>query len=362
MCTSLNSSNPTKHAFLHLFLIALVVLIGFQKGFALEGTPNPSGSKLFILVDCDDDNDLATKPYGDKFYMIDPRDGHEKIVQRNLKVTDECGGFSVSEDGHYFVICDQKLTFYEMRTGREVWSLMGAFRSATFSNDLIFAKSLDSLYMIDLTGLIVKHARMGMFDFAVDRSRNAFWMTGLQIEKYDLDLKPVLTVDGIKAMNGPFWIELNPDGSLWLSHRDAFKKYGNENGLVRISSDGAIMQTVKLNFSPQCARVNPLDGNVWVTGGYRDFSKIGEEFPDTFDELNELTGTEYCTQKYDSKGDLLFHLHEGGNSLVVDPIDGSIWMITNERSVAHFSSIGEKLKELPHIPDGRKWLAIVPIR
>ncbi len=360
MCTSRKSSNLTKHMFLRLLLVALIALIGFQKGFALEGAPNQTGANLFVLVDCDDDNDLVTKPYGDRIYMIDARDGHERIVVRGLKVSDECGGFSVSEDGRFFVICDNELTFYEMRTGRILWFLMGAFRSATFSDDLIFATSPDSIYMIDLTGTIVKHARMGVFDFAVDRSHNAFWMSGFQIEKYDLDLKPVLSVDGIKAIKGPFWIEPNPDGSLWLSHQDAYKQ--QKNGLVKVSSKGKVMQAVKLNLCPQCVRVNPLDSKIWVTGrGLRDLSKIGEEFPDTLDELNAITGTGYCTQKYDSKGDLLFHLHEGGDSLVVDPFDGSIW-ITNRKGIVHFSSSGEKLKGPTCIPDGRKWLALLPSR
>jgi len=345
--------------FLRLLLVALVVLIGFQKGFALEGAPNQTGSKLFVLVDCDADNDLITKPFGDRIHMIDARDGDETIVVRGLKVTDDCGGFSVSEDGRFCIICDSELTFYEVKTGRKLWSLLGVFGSVTFSDELIFATSLDSLYIIDRKGTIVKHARMGMFDFAIDRSHNAFWMSGLQIKKYDLDLKPVLTVDGIKAMKGPFWIELNPDGSLWLSHQD----YGNKHGLVKVSPEGKVMQAVKLNFSPQCARVNPLDSNVWVTGRreYRDFSKIGEEFPDTLDELNALAETEYYTQKYDSKGGLLFHLHEGGDSLVVDPFDGSIW-ITNEKGIAHFSSTGEKLRTHARVPDGRKWLAFLPER
>jgi hypothetical protein len=361
MCTSHKLSNLTKHIFLCLLLVALVVLIGFQKGFALEGAPNQTRAKLYVLVDCDADNDLITKPFGDRIYMIDARDGQEKIIVRDLEVTDECGGFSVSEDGRFFIICDNELTFYEVRTGRILWFLMGAFRAATFSNDLVFATSPDSLYMIDQTGTIVKHTRMGVFDFAIDRSRNAFWMSGFQIKKYGLDLKPVLTVDGIKAMKGPFRIASNPDGSLWLSHQDAFKQDGNKNGLVKVSSDGRIMQTVSLNFSPQCVRVNPLNGNVWVTGRYRNFSKIGEEFPDTLDELNALAGTEDCTQKYDSEGGLLFHLHEGGDSLVIDPFDGSIWM-ANDKGIAHFSSTGEKLKGPTRIPYGRKWLALVPGR
>lgn len=360
MCTSRKSSNLTKHSFLRLLLVALVVLIGFQKGFALEGAPNRSWTILFVLVDCDDDNILTTRPFGDRIYMIDTRDSREQIVIRNLKITDECGGFSVSEDGRFCVICDNELTFYEVKTGRVLWFLMGAFRSASFSNDLIVATSVDSVYMIDLTGTIVKHARIGGGDFIVDRSRNAFWLSGFQIEKHNLDLTRVLTVDGIKASKGPFGIESNPDGSLWLSHQDAFKLYGNKNGLIKVSSNGRVIRTVKLNFSPQCVRVNPLDSNVWVTGkGNRDFSKIREEFPDTLDELNALVGTEYCTQKYNSEGDLLFHSHEGGNSLVVDPSDGSIW-ISQKKGIAHFSSTGEKRQELTHILDGRKWLALIP--
>ena len=82
---------------------------------------------------------------------------------------------------------------------------------------------------------------------------------------------------------------------------------------------------------------------------------------ETLDELNELMGTEYCTRKYDLNGGLLLHIHEGGNSLVVDPFDGSIWM-TNRKGIIHLSSTGEKLGVRARVLKGQKWLVLIPGR
>ena len=102
------------------------------------------------------------------------------------------------------------------------------------------------------------------------------------------------------------------------------------------------------------------DGSIWVTGnGYRDLSRIGDEWPETIEELYEITGVENCTQKFDSEGRRLLRLYEGGNSLIIDPFDNSVW-ITGEKSIAHFSRTGEKLRVRTRIPDGSKWIALIP--
>jgi len=115
--------------------------------------------------------------------------------------------------------------------------------------------------------------------------------------------------------------------------------------------------------SPIRVRINRYDGSVWTTGriNERDFSRIGDEWPDTLDELNDLvkTNTGTFTRKYDSEGNLIFEISEGGYSIDLDPSDGSVW-IAGKKNIWHYSANGRNLASYGGVSDGQKWLAIVP--
>jgi hypothetical protein len=92
-----------------------------------------------------------------------------------------------------------------------------------------------------------------------------------------------------------------------------------------------------------------------------DYSRIGDDWPETVAELDKLVdvGVQTYTCKYDSDGDLLLKSTCGGQSIEVDPSDGSVW-ITDGKSILHYSSTGANLAASTG-PSGRaKWLAIVP--
>ena len=366
MRTSQKSSSMVKNAFILLLTAVLAPISGSQYVLASEAAPNGTGSRFLVLNDCDDDNNLNTAPFGDTVYMMDSRGEFIRFVARGLKVTSGYGGFSVSEDGRFFAICDRAantLSVYEV-TGRKLWSLTGLFNSAVFANGLVYTSSVDSLYGIDNTGTIVKHARIGVFNMTINRARDCFWISGLNVKKYNLDLEPVLTMNRIEGIRGPIFVEANPDGSIWLIQRNPYEQYGDNNRLAKVSERGRVLWTLTLDFCPYCVRVDKSNGHVWVTGkieGRRDFSKIGDEWPETLTQLNELTKTETenFTQKYNSEGRLLLSIPTSGHSLVIDPSDGSIWM-TGENSMTHFSSTGEKLDVPTHLPKGQKWLALIP--
>jgi hypothetical protein len=362
MSASRKISNMTKYSLIHLLLAVSVLPLCPRWALASEKAPNRVDTKFLVLNDCDDDNKLSTAPHGDTVYMMDSHGRIIRMVALALTVTSKCSRFSISEDGRFFVVCDGSpniLAVYEVATGRKLWSLVGLFNSAVFVNDLIYASSIDSIYVIDHRGIIVKHTRIGAFDLTVDRSHNSLWTSGQQIKKCKLDLEPILTVGQVTGIEGPVFIEANSDGSIWLIQRDANEQPGSQNQLAKVSSEGKLLKTIRLDLCPYCMRVDSTNGSIWVTGkGYRDLSKIGDEFPETLDELYELAGRENCTKKYDSKGRLLFCINEGGHSLALDPFDGSVW-IAGEKSIGHFSNSGKKLGAHTSV-FGRKWLVPIP--
>ena len=111
-----------------------------------------------------------------------------------------------------------------------------------------------------------------------------------------------LTLDVINT--GALSVDVHTDGSIWVSEQNVRQEYGSKNRLVKKSPDGGILKKIDLDFSPMRVRIDRSDGSIWTTGmrNERDFSGIGDEWPETLDELNELveTKTETFTRKYDS--------------------------------------------------------------
>jgi len=369
MYTSRKRSYTTKQALIHLLMLAMVLIPGPRLILASEEVSDEDGSMLLVLEDCDSDNKLSTEPYGDTVSLLNSRGQLIRVVARGLMITDGCGGLSVSEDGRFFAICERAsnaLTVYETATGIKKWSLSGFFNSAAFANGLIYATGGESIFAIDNTGTIVKHNRIGGIDIAVDNKHDCLWIVGLDIKKCGLDLqldfKAQLTLDSTHT--GGFSVDVCPDGSIWIAERNVDDEYGSKNRLVKRSLYGSILKTIDLDFSPVSLRIDRYDGSVWTTGrikGPRDFSKIGDEWPETLDEFNDLviTKVETFTRKYDSEGNLIFEISEGGYSIELDQSDRSVW-ITGKKNIWHYSANGRKLSSYASSPEGQKWLAIVP--
>ena len=365
MYASLKSSSTAKHTIIHVLTLALFLMPGARRILASEETPNKDRAMLLVLEDCDSDNDLSTPPNGDIVSLLTSRG---KLVRKyyGLGITG-CGFVSASEDGRNFIVSENagKLTMYETSTNRVPWSLWMDIKSAVFANDMIYAVNAYNVFVIDKTGTIVKHARFGGLDIAVDTKHDCLWIVGLDVKKCDLDLnidtRVKLTLD--IAHTGGFSVDVNPDGSAWIAEQNVNQAYGSENRLVKISQDGNILKKIDLDFSPIRLRVDKSDGGIWTTGRRkkRDFSKIGDEWPETIDELNKLVKTEIetFTRKYDSEGKLIFEIREGGYSIELDPSDGSAW-IAGEKDILHYSAKGLKLGSYAGSSDGKKWLAIVP--
>jgi hypothetical protein len=369
MYTSCKHSNAAIHTLIHLLMLALVLMLGPRLTIASEETPNEAGAMVLVLEDCDSDNKPSTEPYGDTVSLLNSK-GELIRNFRGLRINSTFSGprfISASEDGRFFVVCENvpgKLIMYETETRRELWTLWMDIRSAVFANDLIYAVNNYNVFAIDKAGTIVKHARLGGLDIAVDTKHNCLWIVGLDVKKCNLDLqidfKVKLTLD--PTHTGGFSVDVSPDGSVWVAEQNVNQEYGSKNRLVKISPDGSILKKIDLDFSPVRVRIDRSDGSVWTTGmrKERDFSSIGDEWPETLDELNELvkTNTETFTRKYDSEGNLIFEISEGGYSIEMDQSDRSAW-IAGRKNIWHYSAKGQKLGSYASSSDGQKWLAIV---
>ena len=255
---------------------------------------------------------------------------------------------------------------YRTADGIKQWSLAGFFRSAVFADDLIYALGPGGVYAIDRTGTIVKHSRIDAgLDIVFDPVDKCLWIVGMNIRRYSLDLKLQFKrrLPFNISNSQPCSIDLNPDGSVWLAGRNASGREGDGNQLVKISPAGQVLKVIDLDFCPQRIRVDRSDGSVWTTGRVRrqDYSRIGDEWPETVAELDALiiTKVQTHTRKYDSEGKLLVKSVQGGTSIEVDPWDGSVW-IAGERSILHCSSSGDNLATYTGASGSQRWLAVIP--
>lgn len=370
MYTSRKLSNTAKRTLFYLLILASILMPGPRCILASGEAPNENGAMLLVLEDCDSDNKDSTPPFGDVVSLLNSKCEPVKKF-RGLRIKSTFSGpraISVSEDGRFFVVCENvpgKLIMYETATFREQWTLWMDIRSAVFANDLIYAVSNYNVFAIDNTGTIIKHSRLGGLDIAVDTKHDCLWIVGDDVKKCNLDLqlefKTKLTLDAGKT--GAFSVDVSPDGSIWIAEQNIRQKNGSKNRLVKRSLYGGIMKKINLDFSPIRLRIDRYDGSVWTTGirKERDFSRIGDEWPETLDELNELveTKTEAFTRKYDSEGNWIFETSEGGYSIELDQSDRSAW-IASKKNIWHYSATGQKLGSYTGSFDGYMCLAIVP--
>lgn len=364
-------SNSIRCTLTHILMVASIVILTPESSFASKEASD-EGAMVIVLDDCDSDNKDSTPPYGDKVFLLNSRG---ELIRREISgiVISAYHPWrrviSASEDGRFFVVCENvanKLTAYETSTGDKLWSLSGIFESAVFANSLVYALNTESVFTIDSTGTITKHARIGGMNIAIDRSHGCLWIVGLDIKKCDLNLHVILTVDYVSDLNaGVLSVDVNPDGSIWVAERHfEVPSNTNKSRLLKISPNGGILKTIDLDFEPMCVRVDRHDGSVWTTGiGPRDYSKIDDDWPETVSKLYEMAKREIYTHKYDSECKLIVKIAEGGHSIELDPSDGSVWFTgSGSNNIWHYSSTGTKLTTYTGVSEDQKWLAVVSRR
>ena len=322
---------------------------------------------ILVLDNCD--SNYKFPPFNDVVLLLN--DKGEVINKINgLNICQNIGGnraISVSDDGCYFVACENvadKITAYDLSTGDERWSLPGNFTSVAITQGVIYALTSDGtiycngITVIDSGGNIIKQSKEANgFDILIDPNANCLWLVGGDIKKYDMDLKIVKTINPITwcAVS----VDVCPDGSIWVVERAHPEEVGSQNRLLNISSKGKMLQNVPLNdLSPMCVRVNKSNGSVWVTGIYGIYKKklSFRRWPPSWRKTYRYIGPR--TQKYSSKGKLLLEIKRGGNSIDIDPSDGSVW-IADRTQLLHYSSEGKKLETCDDVSGDQKWIAIV---
>ena len=323
--------------------------------------------RVLLLDNCD--SNYKYPPFNDKVLFLDSK-GEIITYITGLNVCQNIGGnraISVSEDGRFFVVCENvayKITAYDLSTGEQMWSLPGNFTSAAIAQNVTYVLASDYktygdvILTIDVEGNIIKHSKeIEGFDIIVDPNANCLWIASQDIKKCNMDLQVVQTVDPIA------WfvvsIDYGPDGSVWVVERKHRDVAGSQNRLLRISSEGNILQNIPLNdLSPKCLRVNRSDGSVWITGnrGYYKKSLSFRKWPPSWEKTYRGIGPE--THKYSSEGKLLLEIKRGGHTIEIDSSDGSVW-IADQTSLLHYSSEGKKLHTCDNVSKDQKWIVIV---
>ena len=372
MLTISRPSDSTRFVAASLLVMLLIGILAPETCLASKEARDPGRPTLLALDNCESDNEHRTSPHRDRVLLLNSRGQLIKQIPRLIignRGFGGCRGISVSQDGRFFVVCGHSgegISMYQTSYGIKRWSLSGIFGSAVFADGLIYALGPHGIYAIDREGTIVKHSRTGGgIDIAFDSLGKSLWIVGTGIKRYTLDLRLLFRVKlPLRASNsGAFSVDVNPDGSVWVAGRNAYEREGNGNKLMKISPAGELLKVIDLDFCPQRVRVDRSDGSVWTTGRVRrqDYSRIGDEWPETVAELDALIEVEVesYTRKYDSQGNLLVKTTQGGTSIEVDPSDGSVW-IAGDKSILHCSSTGANLATYTGGSGSQKWLAIVP--
>jgi hypothetical protein len=331
------------------------------------------------LDNCDDD--FRTPPFSDAVIAFGPKGRSSRLVT-NLNVSQTVGGgrsLSVSADGRSFVVCEnvgKHLAAYETQTGTPLWSIDGEFTAATLapggggyaviSSGTIYG---ERTVRIDEAGRITKSSNTAGFDIALDTERKVLWEVGKTIKRCDLELNILQEITPIKwcAVS----VDISPDGSIWVAEREHPDVSQSTNRILKISSGGQILRAINLEWSPLCLRVDRLDGSVWATGVAVEPSIAGR----ILDRIERRTGALplgkklreflkhprvwFTTQKYDSGGNLLRIIKEGGLSIDIQQSDGSLWL-AGKGKIYHYSREGKKMARLGGVSTDQKWVMVVP--
>jgi DNA-binding beta-propeller fold protein YncE len=363
--------------------LALLLIVAFTILWPIFNSifDKPSAASLAkVLVLDDSDPDFRALRPNDCVYTFP----NGKITRQitNLNISQTVGGarsLSAAANGEFFVACENvanHITAYDTKTARPLWRLDANIHSATVSRDgLVYALTStgtiygDETIVINTNGQIKARARIGGFDLILDEQRKVLWTVSSKIKKCDLDLNVLWEGNfiGWCAVS----VDLNPDGSIWVAERCHRDVKGSQDRLLKISSAGALLKTVSLDFSPMCLRVNPADGTIWVTGrGYRE-SKSGQMLRWLEKRTGHLpigTGARDFlmrghiwsrTDRRAPDGNLLQRFKESGHTLAIDPADNSVW-VAGYGNLRHYSSDGQRQGRLHGLSDSQSYVLVLP--
>ena len=333
--------NTVKRALCSLRLIVFAFLMVSVSSCALFA-PAPSHEyTVWILDNADPDN--TSPPFDDTLTVISS-DGSPINTVTGINITQTIGGcrrLAVSPDGAYTLVAiagppSPGLVRFQA-SGEERWSLDRRVIAVDFL-DAQHAYALTStgtiygeaILLIDpRDGTVLDEADQGGFDLVVDGGHEAIWIVGADIKKLNLAMERQLAIDpiGWSAVS----VDFTSDGSAWVAERAHPDVPGSANRLLKISPDGSVVQTVPLDFSPSCVRVDRSDDSLWVAGG-------GE------------------IHKFGSGGAPILSIPGPSFTLCIDQFDGSVWAAGHAGRVAHYSSTGVELLSLTGFSGDQAWI------
>jgi hypothetical protein len=361
-------------------VLAVGLLAAFWDPICLFIRPDPSLSKILVLDDYDPD--FRNPPFEDVVLSFTPR-GRAIRKVKDLNICETVGGgrsLSVAPDGRFFVVCEnvgKHLIAYDTQSGKQLWIQGGEYTAATIAPDgmtyaVISAGTIygDQTVLIDRRGQIVKQAKVGGFDLAVDPYEKVVWLVGANIKQCDLELNVLHELDPIPWCASS--VDVNPDGTIWLAEREHSQVSQSTNRLFKISRGGVIKKTIDLGFSPFCLRVDRSDGNFWVTGAAFPMPATAR----LLEAIEKRTGrlpigkrirdfltrerVSLRTHNYDAEGKLLQTIKDGGHTIEIDPADGSVWLAGRGR-ISHYSRTGARLCRLRKTSGSQEYIAIVTV-
>lgn len=366
--TSLGWRATTRRALVLLTCLTSILLA--DEGLCSEKGPSaPAHVRLVVLDDCD--SDFKTPPFDDAAIFLT---AEGRIARRigGLNTCDTIGGcraVAVWEDGASLVVCENvtpRIVAYEIATGDPLWSSPGKFTSAIVHRGIVYALKTDhviygrEIVAFDGKGGILRQADLGGHDIAADPNANVLWLAGGDIKKCDPNLNVLWQIDPIPWCASS--VDVVPDGSAWVAEREHIQAGGTDR-LLHVSPSGAILGVIPLDMSPMCVRVDPSENSLWVTGirlrRTRKPSVRMSGWPRVirFRDDYRVDGAKTC--KYSTQGKLLCRLDYGGDSLALDPSDGSVW-IAGRSKVWHCSRDGKELHTFDTASDGQKWIGLAP--
>lgn len=362
-----------------VLMLGVAVLLLCQL-VALSQQPSSAfTSRVLLLEDCD--KDYQNPPFEDAVILFG-RKGNSLWRLSNFNICETVGGcrmLAVAPDGRFFVISENvgnKITAYETKSGKALWSLRGGYTAATVApGSLTYAlTSPGTIYggnivLIDNEGKILKQEKFGGFDLTVDHDRGTIWLVGNKIRKCDLNLNLLLELDYVTwcAVS----VDVAPDHSIWFAERQHPNVPKSTNRIARISSNGRLQKSFGLLWDPLCLRLNQENGSIWVTGfevrtttSHRlleSLEKRSGTIPMGKSVRDFLTKPEVIpkTHYYGIAGTLLQQINEGGHSIDLDRKDGSVW-IAGRESLYHYATNGHELGRVRGVAPGQKYVAVIP--
>ena len=363
-----NKKNISKE-YLYIILIFICLFVSSCN----QKKPETYDTKVLVLNDCDNDNNPETIPPGDSLLMLD---ANGEIVNKIeglqiKKAANNASVICVSEDSQYFAVCENaanKVTIFETSTGKEYRSakwLDKSFSSVEYANNLLYAYNSSCILPMDINDMNDEDADEYWFTYLsntkFDKADNSIWVTGIDIRRFDYKFNLLAKIESIDnlSMRNIVSIDIDSQGFCWIAFSNQEENYSN---LVKLSPQGDIIKNIQLDAAVDFIIIDKSDNNVWITSitSNKDYSLIGDEWPDTINELHDTIQTNLITYtyKYDSNGTEILKINKGGYSLDIDPSDSSIW-IAGYDNIIHCSSDGGIIKEVPDTFGEKKWIAIV---